>query len=164
MNDKKAEESQESLEKGHRLSEAEFEEKARRFGGLFSSLTEDTVSDQVRDVYALDAYLNDTLKEVRGIDSICDYLIDSGKAVHSCEVQIEDLARSQEDYYVRWTMEIKFKKLKKGQVCRSEGISRLRFNRDGKIVYHQDYWDSAGGLFEHIPFLGLLIRLVKKRV
>jgi hypothetical protein len=148
----------------HTIDDADFEKLAGRFAELFSSLTKEGIADQVRDVYAADAYLYDTLKEVRGVDSICDYLTESGEAVQSCEVQLNDLARSQRDYYVRWTMQIRFKKLNKGRICRSEGISHLRFNRDGKISFHQDYWDSASGLFEHIPVVGLLIRLVKKRL
>jgi hypothetical protein len=155
---------EDQLPKGHVFEKTKVEELAGRFARLFSSLTEEGVGDLVGEVYADDAYLNDTLKEVRGVDSIREYLIESGEAVHSCQVHLNDLVRSSEDYYVRWTMDIRFKKLKKGQSCRSQGISHLRFDQDGKIFYHQDYWDSAGGIFEHIPILGSLIRLVKKRL
>ena len=154
----------------HQPTEAHFfeyddlEKLARRFSKLFSSLTDERVGNLVHEVYADDAYLNDTLKEVRGVEAIREYLIESGKAVRSCQVEINDLAQSQVDCYVRWTMEIRFKKLEKGRVCSSQGISHLRFNQDGRIIYHQDYWDSAGALFEHIPVLGLLIRQVKKRL
>jgi hypothetical protein len=149
---------------GHVIDEPELDRLTRRFSQLFSSLTNTNVGDLVGEVYADDAYLNDNLKEVRGIDEIREYLIESGQAVHSCRVRLDDLAQSKANYYVRWTMEIKFKSLKKGQVCRSQGISHLRFDQNGKITYHQDYWDSAGGLFEHIPVLGLLLRIVKRRL
>jgi len=164
MNKSSADDAHNRFPEGHIIDDARFEELAERFSRLFSSLTEEGVGDLVSDVYARDAYLNDTLKEVRGVDSIREYLIDSGKAVRSCQVQLNDLVRSQRNYYVRWTMDIRFKKLKKGQLCRSQGISHLRFDEDGRIIYHQDYWDSTGGVFEHIPLLGLLIRLVKKRL
>jgi hypothetical protein len=32
------------------------------------------------------------------------------------------------------------------------------------VVLHQDYWDSAAGLFEHVPVVGRLIRTVKSRL
>jgi hypothetical protein len=149
---------------GHVFDTRAFEQLAKRFSDLFSSLTEENVGHLVGDIYAEDAYLSDTLKAVQGIDSIREYLIESGKAVESCQVQLNDLAQSRDNYYVRWTMEIRFKKLRKGQICRSQGISHLRFDEEGKITYHQDFWDSAGGLFEHVPLLGLLIRLVKNRL
>jgi hypothetical protein len=41
-------------------------------------------------------------------------------------------------------------------------MSRVRFDAGGRVVLHQDYWDSASGLFEHVPVLGGLIRAVKK--
>ena len=154
----------EQLPQAHFFEQEELRKLVRSFSNLFSSLTEEGVGSLVGEVYASDAYLNDTLKEVRGIEAIREYLIESGKAVQSCQVQINDLAQSQVDCYVRWTMEIRFKKLENGRICRSQGISHLRFNKNGKIIYHQDYWDSAGALFEHIPFLGLLIRQVKKRL
>jgi hypothetical protein len=152
------------LPAGHSIDEADFKKLAERFSKLFSSLTEEGVGDIVSEVYADDAYLNDTLKSVRGIDSIRHYLVDSGKAVKSCQVSIDDLAQSGVDCYVRWTMDIKFKKLRKGEICRSEGISHLRFDQNGKIKYHQDFWDSSRGLFEHIPVVGSLIRMVKNRL
>jgi hypothetical protein len=42
-------------------------------------------------------------------------------------------------------------------------MTHLRFDRDGRVIYHQDYWDSGSALFEKIPVLGGGIRAVKKR-
>jgi ketosteroid isomerase-like protein len=135
-----------------------------RFSSLFSALNASDVRQRVADVYAADAYFFDTLKELRGIEPIRDYLAESGAAVESCSVQVEDIAISGENVYVRWAMEIRFRKLRRGQLCRSLGISQLKFNNDLKILFHRDYWDSAGGLFEHIPLVGFAIRQIKSRL
>lgn len=135
-----------------------------RFSSLFSSLNGRDVRKRTADVYAPDAYFFDTLKELRGLEPIQDYLAESGAAVESCGVQVEDVAISGENVYVRWAMEIRFRKLRRGQVCRSHGISQLKFNSSLKILFHRDYWDSAGGLFEHIPVLGFAIRQIKARL
>jgi steroid delta-isomerase len=35
---------------------------------------------------------------------------------------------------------------------------------DGRVVYHRDYWDAAGELYERIPLLGALMRGVRRRL
>ena len=57
-----------------------------------------------------------------------------------------------------------FKNYNDGKVARSVGISHLRFDGDGKIVLHRDYWDAAGGLYEYLPVVGGLIRWIKGRL
>lgn len=47
---------------------------------------------------------------------------------------------------------------------RSVGMSHIRFDADGKVILHQDFWDSTGGLFEHVPGLGWMLRSVKSRL
>jgi hypothetical protein len=40
-------------------------------------------------------------------------------------------------------------------------MTHLKFNREGRIVLHQDYWDSTAGFFEYVPILGPVIRWIK---
>ena len=51
-----------------------------------------------------------------------------------------------------------------GETVRSIGMSHIRFNSAGLVILHQDYWDSGGNLFEHIPVVGWLIRRIKARL
>ena len=59
---------------------------------------------------------------------------------------------------------IRFKRFKSNQDTQTIGMSHLRFNREGLVQLHQDYWDSTAGLFEHIPLLGAAIGMIKRRV
>ena len=144
-----------------RLTEQQAKE---RFLHFFSELSEERVRSRIRDTYAGDVHFNDTLKDVHGIERLEEYLVDSASAVESCTVELKDLAVSDDDYYFRWTMDIRFKRFKKGTTTRSIGMSHLRFDENGKIAFHQDYWDSSSGLFEHLPLIGTLIRAVKARL
>lgn len=135
-----------------------------RFTDFFSHLTVDAVKDKVRDTYAEDVYFNDTLKTVRGLDNLVDYLHDSAEATEDVRVEILETTRTAAgDYLVRWKMMIRFKKIAKGRDTWSIGMSHLRFDGDGRVVYQQDYWDAATGLFEHVPLLGQGIRAIKSR-
>ncbi|MDX1763911.1 MAG: nuclear transport factor 2 family protein, partial [bacterium] len=82
------------------------EEKAgiEGFGDLFSDFSPDAIREKVRKVYADTVYFNDTLKEVRGIDALEAYLVESAEAVQSGTVEIRDVAHSEGTYYFRWIM------------------------------------------------------------
>ena len=147
-----------------RGSSAETEALAR-FARFFSDFSPDKVERLVDQTYAPDVWFNDTLKTLKGRDDLRHCLKHSADAVQSCRVEILDtLSNGQGDYYVRWTMVIRFKRFKPGQDTQTIGMSHLRFNRDGLVRLHQDYWDSTAGLFEHIPLLGAAIRAIKRRV
>lgn len=136
-----------------------------RFGRFFSDFSPDKVDRLVDLTYAPDAWFNDTLKTIRGRDALRTYLRHSAEAVESCRVQILDtLDNGRGDYYLRWTMVIRFRRFKRGQDTQTIGMSHLRFNPDGLVLLHQDYWDSTAGLFEHVPLLGAGIRAIKRRV
>lgn len=140
------------------------EEAGAHFIHFFGELSEQGVRERIHDTFASNVHFNDTLKDVHGIDDLEPYLIESAQAVELCTVELQDVASSGGDYYLRWTMDIRFKRFKKGETTRSIGMSRLRFDESGKIVFHQDYWDAASGLFEHVPLLGGVIRRIKNRL
>ena len=149
-----------------RLAPGSAEEKAAitRFSDFLCSLTPEGVKDKTRQVYAEDAYLNDTLKEVRGVANIEAYFLKTAQAATRITVQVHDVAASGGNYYFRWTMEIVHPKLAAGRPTLSIGMSHVRFDPQGKVVLHQDYWDSGSGFYAHLPVLGRLINWVKGRL
>lgn len=42
-----------------------------------------------------------------------------------------------------------------------EGVSRMEFNAEGKVVENVDYWNAAE-LFESFPLLGKVVTLIKR--
>lgn len=142
------------------------EEKAAldRFRVFFSDFSPAKIEKLLDGTYAESIWFNDTLKTVNGVGDLREYLSHSASAVDACEVQVAEICGNGEgDYYARWSMMIAFKRFKRGQQTHSIGMSHLRFDADGKVVLHQDYWDSSQGLFEHVPLLGAMIRFIKRR-
>lgn len=140
-------------------------EALERFARFFSDFSPGRIERLLPETYAEDVVFDDTLKTVRGRDALAHYLGESAAAVEACEVGILDRSSNGEgDYYLRWRMMIRFRRFRRGQDTHSIGMSHLRFNGEGRVVYHQDYWNAADGLFEHIPVIGHLIRAVKRRV
>lgn len=136
-----------------------------RFGRFFADFSPNKIEHLLDQTYAPDIWFNDTLKTVHGRDSLRSYLKHSAEAVQSCRVEVLDtLSNDQGDYFIRWTMVIRFRRFKPNQDTQTIGVSHVRFNREGLVTLHQDYWDSTAGLFEHVPLLGAGIRAIKRRV
>ena len=134
------------------------------FQAFLSDFTKENVTANARKVYARDAWLNDTLKTVRGSAEIEKYFLGSVENTDEIKVEFTDVARSGNEYYFRWVMDVKFKKFHRGKVVRTIGMTHVRFNADGQAILHQDYWDSAQGLFEYVPVIGGGIRFIKSRL
>ncbi|MFC1525558.1 nuclear transport factor 2 family protein [Candidatus Latescibacterota bacterium] len=135
-----------------------------RFTDFVSVMSPEIAREKTLSVYAENAYLNDTLAQITGAEAIRDYFVSSLGGAESVTVEVTDVAVSNGNYYFRWIMDIQYKKLKKGEVTRSVGMSHIRFDREGKVIFHNDYWDSTSGFFEHVPVVGWLIGKVKARV
>ena len=115
-------------------------------------------------VYASDAYLDDTLAVHRGAAEIEAYFLRTSETVTSYQLTIEDTARSGNDYYVRWTMTFAAPALSSGKPVHSVGISQIRLNRDGKVGFHRDFWDSGQNFYSHLPGVGGAVGFVRKRL
>ena len=97
-----------------------------------------------------------------GCENVCEYLTATGEAISGGTVEFLDLVSDNGNYYLRWAMTIRFKRFAQGQDKRSVGMTHVRFDSAGRVVPHQDFWDSAGGLIEHVPALGWMLRRTKK--
>ena len=139
------------------------EEKAAiaRFENFLSHLDEKTAREETEKVYAPEAFLNDTLKTLHGSPAIRDYFIKTAQGLDGMTVVFDDVAVSGQNYYFRWTMETQMKHLAKGQTIRTIGVTLVRFDPQGRVLLHQDFWDSAQGVWDHVPVLGSVIRWIQ---
>jgi hypothetical protein len=142
------------------------EEKAAvaRFEAFLSDLSTATIKSQIRSVYAPTLYFNDTLKTIRDVDALEKYFLSSDDAMTAYGLKVEQTISTPEGVFVRWRMDVTFRRFQKGKVQSSIGITHVRFNKDGLAVYHQDYWDSGTNLYEKVPVLGGMIRWIKGRL
>ena len=130
------------------------------FAGLYGDLSVSNVTANARKVYAPDAWFNDTIATEVGIEAIEKYLLKTAEGAEAVSAKINDVAVSGSDCYVRWTMEIRTKNLAAGKPIVTEGVSQLRVDGQGRIVLHQDFWNPATGIYQHLPLLGPAIRFV----
>lgn len=134
------------------------------FFDLFTDLTASDVEQKVLDAYADDMYFNDTLHTYTRVEDLAAYLVRTANQLDSISVTIQDHWQSGEDVYVRWSMDTAFTVAGKQRQVSSIGITHLRFDQQGKVVLHQDYWDSTEGFYRHLPVSGQAINWIRKRM
>lgn len=135
-----------------------------QFSALWSDLTVHGIEERAPKVYAPDVWFNDTVKTITNRADLMSYLVETAERVHACRVKILGIARDGDDYFVRWKMSVQLDEAKPAKSWDSIGVTHLVFNEQGFVVMHQDYWDSAGGLYEHLPGIGWIIRNIRARL
>ena len=72
------------------------------------------------------------------------------------------MAQGSEAFLV-WEMQFGFKRYVGGpQAIR--GATHVRFDADGLVVLHRDYWDAAEELYEKLPLVGRFMRVLRRAV
>jgi len=129
-----------------------------RFVSLYTTYTEDNVRRHVRDLYAQKAYYRDSFTEMQGVENIESYLIQGTHLMQDLTFDLQEVAVHDGNYYFRWITRFSLKRKK--EVIHFLGMSHVRFNKEGKIIFHQDFWD-AGIIYERLPIIGFFIRWLK---
>lgn len=137
-----------------------------RFEEIFNQLQTEALADVIDQVYADRFYFNDTFTTITDKPALTEYLKQTGEAVDTIEVKIQDVMQSERshDVYVRWTMTMQFSVMGKEIDSQSVGISHLRYNDAGKIILHHDYWDGVEGFYKHLPVIGFWLKKIKDQL
>ena len=135
-----------------------------RVNSLYSDYTYENLSENLTKVYAEKTYFRDAFKQFESAEAIREYMLDGLKPLDGAEFVFNRTARSGSDYYLDWTMRLDFKKTPTGTWEESIGMTHMRFNADGKVIFHQDYWDPTDIVYRRIPIAKQLIAFVKDKM
>ena len=69
-----------------------------------------------------------------------------------------------DSHSVNWVMNLTHPKLNKGKSFGVPGATFFKVNEEQKIIMHRDYFDAGIMLYENIPLLGSLVKLIKSRL
>ena len=124
----------------------------------YATLTPDTVG-RAGQFYAADAQFRDPFNEVDGaaaIEAILRHMF-----VHTEQPRfiIGERVVQGDQAFVTWLFAFHLR----GVPYQISGGSHLRFNADGLVFMHRDYWDAAEELLEKLPLIGAPIRWLRGR-
>ncbi len=128
----------------------------------FETLTPDSVA-RIGEVYADDAWFKDPFNEVRGTAAIARIFARMFEQVDAPRFVVRDAVAADTQAFLTWDFVFRMRRRPRAELT-IRGATHLRFAPDGRIVYHRDYWDAAEELYEKLPALGPLLRVLKRRV
>lgn len=137
------------------------EDTLSRFIDFYSPLDQNQITDSMDKIYADDLYFNDTLVTLRDRHALQEHLLATVERLNYMSLQPVNVIRDDNQIYLVWVMEARFSVLGRERLSRTIGISQLRFNRNGQVFFHQDFWDSSQGLDQHLPLLGPMTRWLR---
>ena len=115
-------------------------------------------------LYAPDAYFKDPFNEVRDVASIEHIFAEMYVSLHEPRFLVHSKVEQGNQAFLTWDFNFRIKKYKPHVVQTIRGSSHLKFDEQGRVCYHRDYWDAAEELYEKLPIVGGLMRFLKKRL
>jgi hypothetical protein len=112
-------------------------------------------------MYGDPMYFSDTLLTTGNRSVALNHLRRMRDATGALTVSVIDIQVNGQDVYMVWQMQAVFEPVRKAVVSNSVGVTHLRFDDEGRIVLHQDFWDSAEGFYRHLPVVGRIINAIR---
>jgi len=116
----------------------------------------------LNELYSHDVVFQDPFRRLSGLPALTEYFAELYRHVELSSFVFEDEVVQGNSAMLTWTMSLKHPRLNGGDVVTVPGSTHIRF-RD-KVTYHRDYFDGGAMLYEHLPLIGLVIRMIKERV
>lgn len=131
---------------------------------LFTEYTKENVEANLTKVYAERVYFRDAFKQFDSAEAIRHYMLEGLAPLNAAEFQFRRVARVDDEFYLDWVMRLDFKKTPAGSWEESIGMTHMRFDSEGRIIFHQDYWDPTDIVYQRIPIAKQLINYVKRKL
>ncbi|MES2317795.1 MAG: nuclear transport factor 2 family protein [Pseudomonadota bacterium] len=128
---------------------------------FFETISPQTVREQLESVYAPDAKFKDPFNEVEGLEAIGAIFGHMFEQVDGPVFIVTASVMQDGQAFLTWDFLFKMKRFSREQQC-IRGATHIRFNAEGKVNEHRDYWDAAEELYEKLPLLGALMRWLKR--
>lgn len=147
------------------MSAAELAERLCRLVAWYETLSPATLAE-VADYYAADARFKDPFNEVAGraaIRRIFEHMFEQLDAPRFIVTGIyPGDASAPGEAMLRWELRFRHRALGRAEQ-NIVGSTLLRFDADGRVALHRDYWDAAEELWARLPLLGPLTRALRRQ-
>lgn len=136
---------------------------AEKVSWAFNALNKNTVSEVVDQFYHEDVHFADPVEEIRGRGDMKKYYAHMYQNVKEVKFDFREMVTQGDTVVGVWVMTLRTDSLNEGKAFQLEGNSLIRF-KDGKAIYHRDYFDMGAMVYERIPVIGWMVRKVKSKL
>ena len=134
-----------------------------RFIALYQQLNLQQLH-RLPEVYADEVIFIDPAHRIEGLAALSNYFAALYQRLSYCRFEIVSQQQQGAQAWLGWVMTFSHPRLASGQPIRVEGATRLEFDAEGKVRVHRDYFDLGALLYEQLPLLGPLVRVIKGRL
>lgn len=117
----------------------------------------------IEQIYHQDIEFRDPVHQVVGLPLLGQYFAQLYQNLHFCQFSINEVIHHGNSAALYWQMRFAHPKLNNGKTITLDGHSKIKA-RNNKVIFHRDYFDMGAMLYQHIPLLGGLVRMVNKRL
>jgi steroid delta-isomerase len=109
-------------------------------------------------IYSDEAYFRDPFNEVHGVYAIRGLLEEMFERLDEPTFRILEVVQQGDSAFLLWNFDFRIRILSPRRLRRIHGASHIRFNAEGRVEWHRDYWDAAGELYTQLPIVGRVMR------
>jgi ketosteroid isomerase-like protein len=132
-----------------------------RIVALFEQLAPADVA-RLSEFYAGDAHFKDPFNDVVGLPYIQRVFAQMFVALDEPRFVVRDVLVDGDQCMLTWDFLFRFRRFDR-RPHTVRGATHLRFDAQGHVAVHRDYWDAAEEVYEKLPLLGVLMRWLKRR-
>ncbi len=119
----------------------------------------------VEEFYDQNAVFQDPLHKITGTKAIREYYSGLYKNVESIRFEYKRTSEAEDLVTLEWRMYLKSPSLNSGQEVTLDGVSLITFGgKEGKVIFHRDYFDLGEFIYERIPILRSVIVFIKNKM
>lgn len=130
------------------------------FKKMFTHLTSQTTLP-LESIYSPQVRFEDPIHTLNGIGELRNYFERLNTNLNSCQFVFGEEVIGPDTAFLTWKMEASLKRPNK--TIQVTGISFLKLD-GSRITFQRDYFDVGALVYEHIPLLGGIIRLIKRSI
>ncbi len=135
---------------------------AEAYARFYENLRADYTKEEYTVFFDAQSEFQDPFQKVKGINAIHNIFLDMYERLQEPRFSVDEVISSDDVAYLRWSFSYRLSEA--SQEDSFVGVSRVTFTKSAKVQSHIDYWDAGQNIYEKVPLLGSIIRLIKKRI
>ena len=118
---------------------------------------------QLKNFYSPRAQFKDPFNQVQGIEAIEQIFRHMYESLENPRFVITTQVVDGHQAFMTWDFKFRFKRFDTITEQVVKGTTHFVLDDQLRITLHRDYWDAAEELYEKLPWVGGLMRWLKKR-
>jgi hypothetical protein len=132
---------------------------AKIYAQFFENIDNNTSMKEYEKIFDNEVRFKDPFHDIIGINKIFEEMYIK---LDKPSFKVTEIVEQNNIAYLKWDFHFSFKGSNKNESF--EGVSRVEFNKENRVISHIDYWDSSSNLYEKIPILSFFMKFIKSKI